>query len=71
MPPEMTLGHAETVILLSLYFLQACGFVIFVLMCLQIVHESEPTQQHQQIVILVLILFMGAVSVANCFLTKG
>ena len=52
-------------------FFQVIGIVIAAIAIAGIPQGQEPYIQHMFIVILVLVVFMGAVSLANCFISKG
>jgi type III secretory pathway component EscS len=51
--------------------LQVVGLIVSALSIAGISNAQLPFSQHLFIVILVLTLFMGAVSMANCILSKG
>ena len=53
------------------FFFQIIGIVIAALAITGIPQAQNPTSSHLFIVILVLVIFMGMVSLANCLLSKG
>ena len=54
-----------------IFFFQIIGIVIAALAITGIPQAQNPTSSHLFIVILVLVIFMGMVSLANCLLSKG
>ena len=54
-----------------LFLFQILGIVIFALTIVGIDASQHPQTEHLFIVILVVVVFMGMVSVADCFVSKG
>jgi len=48
-----------------------CGIIIIAMTIPSAILAQIPTVQHYQYVILILIVFMGVISLANCYLSKG
>jgi len=60
---------SSTILIAALFWI--LGIVIFALTIVGIDASQHPQTEHLFIVILVVVVFMGMVSVADCFVSKG